>query len=86
MVGEVGREAALRSLGREQCGGMFSPVSSVPQHPKELFWLHKNKLTPGLKSRLLLNRLYCSPVLWIRTEEVELASLIWPFVTCLKGI
>lgn len=83
----MGREAALRSLGeRAVWRDVLSSLLCCLNIPKSSFGFHKNKLTPGLKSCLLLNRLYCSPVLWIRTEEVELASLIWPFVTCLKGI
>lgn len=39
MVGEEGREAALRTLGESSVEGC-SPLSFlVPQHPKELVWL-----------------------------------------------
>lgn len=59
MVGEEGREAALRTLGeRAVWRDVLSRLLWCLDIPKSSFGFHKNQLSPGLKNRPLVSGLY----------------------------
>lgn len=62
MVGEEGREAALRTLGERAVWRDVLPcLLWCLNIPKSSFGFYKN--------RLLVSGLYSSPVLWVRIKE-----------------